>query len=69
MLLSEFLKIYEDKEYNEAFLRVIYNDQPAVWVWASRLSDKSMFSCTLNRWLTYKTETPEEDIERRRMYR
>ncbi len=67
MLLSEFLKIYEDREYGESFLRMIYDDQPAVW--ASRLSDKSMFPCTLNEWLTYKTETSEEEIERRRMYR
>lgn len=68
MLLSEFLKIYKDKEsYDETFLRMIYYKQPAVW--ASRLSDKSMFPCTQNEWLTYRTETPEEEIERRKMYK
>ena len=68
MLLSEFLKIYKDKAYyDESFLRMIYYEQPAVW--ASRLSDKSMFPCTHNEWLTFMTETPEEEIERRRMYR
>ena len=47
---------------------MIYNDNaPAVW--ASRISNRQMFSCTSNEWLTYKTESPEEEIERRRMYR
>ena len=67
MLLSEFLKIYKDKSYyDETFLRMIYYEQPAVW--ASRLSDRSMFPCTLNEWLTFRSETPEEEIERIRIY-
>lgn len=67
MLLSEFLKIYKDKKHDESFLRMIFDDQPVVWV--SQLSDKSMITCTPNKWLTYKNETPEEEIERRSMYR
>ena len=66
MTFREFASIY--RENNEEFwLKILFDTPPAVW--ASRLEDRSMFPCTANEtWLTFQSETLDEEIERRKMY-